>query len=201
MRSFDATVSAAQRAVDVLGGGHPDAVTAIARVCTQAIEDGLWGALAWVPRPAELPDTDDDLHEAATSTKAADRNLRLAVLDWRFANEAVEVENAERLRVCVLNFRDLDALREQGDEGARALQVTIWVHARRTFNAPDLSAAPTGRDELARWCRCAVATKNPVPVWLRTGAAPRNAWRPSRGGNPTKASRLFTAPFNNDDDK
>lgn len=188
MRTFDEAVSVAQRCTAILGGDHPDAVKAIARVCEQAIMAGIWGSLPYVPRPGELPDTDAELHEAATSTKAVDRELKMSVLRWKWANESVEVENAERLRVCALNFADLEPLREMGDEEARAIQETLFVHCKRAF-AVDVSTAPKG-PTLERWCRCMVATKNPVPVWLRTASQPRGAWKP-RGGEMTQLGGLF----------
>jgi len=191
MRTFDEVVNVAQRSTAILGGDHPDAVKAIARVCEQAIESGIWGALPYVPRPGELPDTDAELHDAATSKKGVDKELKMAVLRWKWANESVEVENAERLRVCALNFADLDVLREQGDEEARALQVTIFVHCKRQFNGVDVSTAPKWpATNLDRWCRCTVAAKNPVPVWLRTGSQPRGAWKP-RGGEMQQVGSLF----------
>lgn len=187
---YQEAVTLAERAVGILGGGHSDAVKAIARVCEMAIQDGIWGALAYVPRPAELPDTDAELHDAATSKRGADKELKLAVLRWKWANESVEMENAERLRVCALNFADLDRLRDQGDETVRDTQVVLFVHCKRTFNV-DVSQAPKWPDPtLERWCRRAVATKNPVPVWLRLGLQPRNAFRP-RGGEMTKVGSLF----------
>ena len=189
MRTFDDAVNVAQRCTAFLGGDHPDAVKAIARVCDLAITSGIWGAVPYVLRPRELPDTDAELNDAATSTKAVDRELKMSVLRWKWANETVEVENAERLRVCALNFVDLEPLRKMGDEDARTMQETLFVHCKRAW-AVDISTAPNG-PTLERWCRRTVATKNPVPIWLRTGSAPRSAWKP-RGGEMTQLSGLFS---------
>lgn len=195
MKTFEELVEVASKANGYLGGAHEDAIKAAARVCERAITDRIWGPLPWVPRPGEIPDRDEELHDAATSTKVVDRQLKMAVLGWKWANESVEVENAERLRVCVLNFADLEPLRDAGDEDARQIQITLFVYAKRSFDGADISKAPREREELGRWCRRVASKGNPVPVWLRIGAPPRSAWKPQRGGDPVRAGSLFTGEF------
>jgi hypothetical protein len=187
----------AQRMTEVLGGDHPDTVRAIARVCVRAIDEDLWGHQRWVPRPVELPDNDDELRDVASSKKAADKDLRRAILAWKWSNEKVENDAAEKLRVCVLNFVDLERLRAQGDEEAQKLQERLWIHCKRTFNA-DVSVAKADRDTLDRWCHRAVAVNNPVPVWLRLGERSKT-FTPRRSSAPEKVGNVIPL-FEEEDD-
>jgi len=196
---FQRVVEVAQRQTYILGGDHPDTVKSIARVCVMAIQEGIWGLEKWVPRPAELPDVDAEMRETVASRKAADRELKRAILDWRWSNEQIECEGAERLRVCVLNFADLEKLRAQGDEEAQKLQEAIWVHAKRTFHGVDVSTAELQRDDLDRWCRRVVGAHNPVPVWLRTRAYVK-LFTPRASSEPTKVGGVVRNMFGGEED-